>query len=444
MTTDTSSAISSNPFDPRGRTPYPPLPAIDHRTSPGSSNHLIASQGVRDTSNANQGLRAPSLTPNSFSTPHATTTVALRTQAFTYLPTPGRSPVLRFLVATWLGNILAGIGLLIALAALGIGAYSVVLQVVSTRWSLKNDALQSCMAARAMGIYSAYCNSTLAAGVIKPPLIDRELSDSATSNGLYHQDPSADGLRKNSWELLCVAAFLASFLMVSLVVLHLGLRSLRSSQIKRMERTLSQVSDMTVMYRVPNELGPPELSSHERTWTRRTLRRETRKLHKRVASRDSNRKKVAEEMHQRVERFSTDSPIIPSPSTSSDSDENDESENDEGERDLYLADARRRAEEHRREARSRYQRHLSERTREYEKRWTIDSLAQRFNRRSTHTSESRSTSRRYLPERNDDSGERRADAGMRRRLTSRRPAGVAAASTLADSADFLQERVAFR
>ena len=443
MTTDSSSAISSNPFDPRGRTPFPPLPAIDYRTSPCSSNHLIASQGVRDTSNANQGLRAPSPTPNSFSTPQATTTVALRTQAFTYLPTPGRSPVLRFLVATWLGNILTGIGLLIALAALGIGAYSVVLQVVSTRWSLKNDALQSCMAARAMGIYSAYCNATLAAGVIKPPLIDRELSDSATSNGLYHQDPSADRLRKKSWELFCVAAFLASFLMVSLVVLHLGLRSLRSSQIKRMEPTPSQVSGVSVMYRVMNDLGPPELSSHERTSTRRTLRRETRKLQIRVASRDSDRKKVAEEM-QRVERFSTDSPIIPSPSTSSDSDENDESENDEGERDLYLADARRRAEEHRREARSRYQRHLSERTREYEKRWTIDSLAQRFNRRSTHTSESRSTSRRYLPERNDDSGERRADAGMRRRLTSRRPAGVAAASTLADSADFLQERVAFR
>ena len=91
-----------------------------------------------------------------------------------YPPTSAQRPFLNFFLATWLGNLIAGIGLIIGLASLALTAYSSAVQVIFNRWTAKNDALQSCLSTYDIGQYSKFCNETIAAGVPKPPVIKRE------------------------------------------------------------------------------------------------------------------------------------------------------------------------------------------------------------------------------------------------------------------------------
>ena len=58
-----------------------------------------------------------------------------------------QSPLLRFLLLTWLGNTIAAMGLLVAVASLILTTYSSVVQIAATKWSARNDAIQACLAA---------------------------------------------------------------------------------------------------------------------------------------------------------------------------------------------------------------------------------------------------------------------------------------------------------
>ena len=110
----------------------------------------------------------------------------------TNAPASSQDRLLKFLTTTWLGNIIAGIGLVIALFVLGLSAYSIYVQEVSTRWTVKNDALQSCMSWYAIHKTSAYCNATIRKGVIEPPIVRRESSHSDTTfDGIWQNFPNA-------------------------------------------------------------------------------------------------------------------------------------------------------------------------------------------------------------------------------------------------------------
>lgn len=126
---------------------------------------------------------------SSFSTPsslEATSTRPLPTGQYVraiirppnWIPTPINNPspmqqsrLIRFLFATWLGNAIAGIGLLAAIATLGLTAYSSIIQIQATKWSMQNEALQSCLAAYPISRLSAFCNQTIKSGVSTPPVL---------------------------------------------------------------------------------------------------------------------------------------------------------------------------------------------------------------------------------------------------------------------------------
>ncbi|KAK0933996.1 hypothetical protein LTR48_004227 [Friedmanniomyces endolithicus] len=80
-----------------------------------------------------------------------------------------RHPVVNFLLATWLGNIIAVIALVFTVFAAAWGIYTGVLGV---RYG-------------ALGRYSAYCNTTIEAGVTPAPVVRRHIKDfGSASNDL--------------------------------------------------------------------------------------------------------------------------------------------------------------------------------------------------------------------------------------------------------------------
>ena len=87
--------------------------------------------------------------------------------------TQPRVSIIQFLISTRYGNIIAIAGLVIAFLSLILAAYSGVILALATKWTARNDALQSCLTASTVGIYSEYCNKTMAAGVTKPPVEKR-------------------------------------------------------------------------------------------------------------------------------------------------------------------------------------------------------------------------------------------------------------------------------
>lgn len=100
-------------------------------------------------------------------------------------------PIQDWLAKTWLGNVVAVTGLVLTLFGIGWAVYTGIVGVVATKWQLKNDVLQSCAALyvcassgplirftsfdmiQQVGMYSQYCNDTLQAGVLPPPIIKR-------------------------------------------------------------------------------------------------------------------------------------------------------------------------------------------------------------------------------------------------------------------------------
>ena len=270
MTTNTPSIIPLNPLSASSPSTVSQVSTTGCQTSfvPNSSS---SSQALHNVSQTNQGSQMPLSPSIQLNTPQGTPQANLATQAFPYLSTSCRSPILRFLVATWLGNILAGIGLLVT--ALVLAAYSLVLQVMSTRWSLRNDALQSCISAQAMHIYSAYCNSTLAVGVIEPPLLDRELSNSTSGEGIAFQEPMTDKSRSNFPTLLCIVTFWVTILAGMVIVSHFRLSARHTPDMERMRR-------MPVPSILPGSSGFRllETPSHDRTVVKRDPRTIPRKV----------------------------------------------------------------------------------------------------------------------------------------------------------------------
>ena len=146
-----------------------PNRAPAHPAVPG--NVLAASQPTSNTQSPSTGQR-PSRPSNN--------------AAASQVPT--RRAVLRFLLATWVGNLIAALALVVAILALGLSAYSSAIQAIVAKWSAKNDALQSCIAASAVDIFSTYCNETISAGVKRPPIVRRTMQSSllsAASTGGY-------------------------------------------------------------------------------------------------------------------------------------------------------------------------------------------------------------------------------------------------------------------
>jgi hypothetical protein len=237
MATSTPYAIPLNMLSASGPTAVPQVPTAGHQISSGSNNAASTSQAFHSASQTYQGSQmplSPLIQPN---TPQGTPQVNLATQALPYLPPDDRSPMLRFLVATWLGNILAGLGLLATFAALASAMYSVVLQVITPRWSMRNDALQSCISMHVMGIYTAYCNTTLAAGVVQPPLLDRDLSDSSTRQGLYSPEHPTAGPRMSiSYVITDISSWVIVLSAASVVIPYYLLRGRRTSDIERTPR----------------------------------------------------------------------------------------------------------------------------------------------------------------------------------------------------------------
>ena len=94
-----------------------------------------------------------------------------------------QSRIIRFLLATWLGNAIALIASVIAIITLILTAYSSILQIMALKWGMQNEALQSCLAAYPISRLSAFCNVTISNGVIEPPSGIRRHRDSAIMYG---------------------------------------------------------------------------------------------------------------------------------------------------------------------------------------------------------------------------------------------------------------------
>ena len=80
-----------------------------------------------------------------------------------------RGRVVRFLLTTWLGNLAAVTGVILATCALAWGLYSVFAGLRLQFWTVRNDVLQSCLSLQGGGRYSKYCNETVEAVVEPPP-----------------------------------------------------------------------------------------------------------------------------------------------------------------------------------------------------------------------------------------------------------------------------------
>ncbi|TKA80923.1 hypothetical protein B0A55_01656 [Friedmanniomyces simplex] len=81
-----------------------------------------------------------------------------------------RHPITDFFLRTWLGNVLAVIGLVFTVFGAAWAIYTGVL-------GMRYGALQSCASLYSIGKYSVYCNKTLEAGVTPAPMIRRHLTD---------------------------------------------------------------------------------------------------------------------------------------------------------------------------------------------------------------------------------------------------------------------------
>jgi len=101
---------------------------------------------------------------------------ALQVQAPQQIAAP-RHPVVNFLLATWLGNIIAVIALIFTVFAAAWGIYTGVLGVRYGALGAQYGALQSCASLYSIGKYSAYCNTTLEAGVTPAPVVRRHIKD---------------------------------------------------------------------------------------------------------------------------------------------------------------------------------------------------------------------------------------------------------------------------
>ncbi|KAK1063384.1 hypothetical protein LTR12_007442 [Friedmanniomyces endolithicus] len=90
---------------------------------------------------------------------------------------PPRHPVVNFLLATWLGNIIAVIALVFTVFAAAWGIYTGMLGIRYGALGAQYGALQSCASLYSIGRYSAYCNTTLEAGVTPAPVVRRHIKD---------------------------------------------------------------------------------------------------------------------------------------------------------------------------------------------------------------------------------------------------------------------------
>ncbi|KAK1055183.1 hypothetical protein LTR33_014201, partial [Friedmanniomyces endolithicus] len=88
---------------------------------------------------------------------------------------PPRHPVVNFLLATWLGNIIAVIALIFTVFAAAWGIYTGVLGIRYGALGAQYGALQSCASLYSIGRYSAYCNTRLEAGVTPAPVVRRHI-----------------------------------------------------------------------------------------------------------------------------------------------------------------------------------------------------------------------------------------------------------------------------
>ncbi|KAK0301058.1 hypothetical protein LTS00_000206 [Friedmanniomyces endolithicus] len=88
-----------------------------------------------------------------------------------------RHPVVNFLLATWRGNIIAVIALIFTVFAAAWGIYTGVLGVRYGALGAQYGALQSCASLYSIGRYSAYCNTTIEAGVTPAPVVRRHIKD---------------------------------------------------------------------------------------------------------------------------------------------------------------------------------------------------------------------------------------------------------------------------
>ncbi|KAF2717370.1 hypothetical protein K431DRAFT_297851 [Polychaeton citri CBS 116435] len=122
---------------------------------------------------------------------------ALSTQAHAYHPPQGsdqvnastipvtlpalisRSPLAQWLFSTWIGNIVGLVGVILAFFSICLALYLGVTQTQGLRWSMRNDALQACLAAayrmntQDHGFYTSFCNETIIAGVSRPPFLQK-------------------------------------------------------------------------------------------------------------------------------------------------------------------------------------------------------------------------------------------------------------------------------
>ncbi|TKA25034.1 hypothetical protein B0A54_17452 [Friedmanniomyces endolithicus] len=117
---------------------------------------------------------------------------ALQVQAPQQIAAP-RHPVLNFLLATWLGNIIAVIALIFTVFAAAWGTYTGVLGVRYGALGAQYGALQSCASLYSIGKFSAYCNTTLEAGVTPAPVVRRHTKDFGSgSNDLLWSNATSE------------------------------------------------------------------------------------------------------------------------------------------------------------------------------------------------------------------------------------------------------------
>ena len=138
--------------------------------SPYHQSEQLTSNGQPDDSTSNQQSSGNEVS----NTPMQQSSIPTQD---TTSPATAQNAFIGFFLTTWLGNILACLGLAVALLSLGLTAYSSAVQVVSMKWSLQNNAFQSCASAYSLRIFSRYCNNTLAGGVPRPPITRRSLVD---------------------------------------------------------------------------------------------------------------------------------------------------------------------------------------------------------------------------------------------------------------------------
>ncbi|KAK0322106.1 hypothetical protein LTS16_004435 [Friedmanniomyces endolithicus] len=117
---------------------------------------------------------------------------ALQVQAPQQIAAP-RHPVVNFLLATWLGNIIAVIALVFTVFAAAWGIYTGVLGVRYGALGAQYGALQSCASLYSIGKFSAYCNTTLEAGVTPAPVVRRHTKDFGSgSNDLLGSNATSE------------------------------------------------------------------------------------------------------------------------------------------------------------------------------------------------------------------------------------------------------------